>query len=231
MPDGGPSLRRFTAALLAMLAVGVGMAGYLLWKLNEVRAPSFHGTAYDPPGPAADFALTDHDGRPVTLASYRGAPVLLFFGFTNCPDVCPMTLTRLGAAVRALGDDAADVRVLLVTVDPARDTPAALKAYAARFGPFVTGLTGDSATLAKVRADYGAYATVAPVEAVPGAAHEGHGDPHAGHGAAAPAAAATRPVHSGYVYGIDRGGDLRVLFPEAAREEAMRDDLRALLRL
>lgn len=199
-------------------------------------APRFHGTTYTETAPAADFALTDHDGRAVSLRSYRGAPVLLFFGYTHCPDVCPLTLDRLTRALRSAGGAAKDVRILLVTLDPARDTPAALKTYAARFGPAVIGLTGDSAGLARARAGYGAY--VADVPAQPAAAaHQGHGappaaDPHAGH-AAPPAsvAQALKTVHSGVVYGIDRRGNLQVVITEGAPVEQIAADVRTLSRL
>src|SRR5687767_2928031 len=164
-------------------------------------APRFHGTTYTEVLPAAEFALTDHDGRPVSLGSYRGVPVLLFFGYTHCPDVCPLTLDKLTRALRTAGVE--NVRILLVTLDPARDTPAVLKAYASRFGPAVVGLTGDSAGLAKARKGYGAY--TAEVRAQPTL--------HA-HGAHAPqppaeVAAAMKTVHSGAVYGIDRRGNLQ----------------------
>jgi protein SCO1 len=113
--------------------------------------PRFHGTVYTEVAPAAPFELVDHDGTPVTLESYRGAPVLLFFGFTHCPDVCPLTLARLTTAVEQAGRSARAARILLVTVDPERDTPAVLREYAARFGPQVVGLTGDSASLERRR--------------------------------------------------------------------------------
>ncbi|HEY0017656.1 MAG TPA: SCO family protein [Longimicrobium sp.] len=188
-------------------------------------APRFHGTTYTEAAPAADFALTDHDGRAVSLRSYRGAPVLLFFGYTHCPDVCPLTLDRLTRALRSAGDVAKDVRILLVTLDPARDTPAALKTYAARFGPAVIGLTGDSAGLAKARAGYGAYVADVPAQPAAGHAHEGHGAPPAS------TVQALKTVHSGVVYGIDRRGNLQVVITEGAPVEQVADDVRTLARL
>ncbi|HEX6372080.1 MAG TPA: SCO family protein [Longimicrobium sp.] len=188
-------------------------------------APRFHGTTYTEVLPAAEFALTDHDGRPVSLRSYRGAPVLLFFGYTHCPDVCPLTLDKLTRALRTAGGRAEDVRILLVTLDPARDTPAALRAYASRFGPAVVGLTGDSAGLARARQGYGAY--TAEVAAQPAV--------HA-HGTSAPpppadVAAATKTVHSGAVYGIDRRGNLQVVISDGATPQQVVDDVRTLARL
>ncbi|WP_420125518.1 SCO family protein [Longimicrobium sp.] len=186
--------------------------------------PRFHGTTYTEVLPAGDFALTDHEGRPVSLRSYRGAPVLLFFGYTNCPDVCPLTLDKLTRALRTAGRRTEDVRILLVTLDPARDTPAALKAYAARFGPAVTGLTGDSASLAKAAEGYGAYITRAPAQPAVHA-HGAHAAPPAA------VAAAIKTVHPGAVYGIDRNGNLQVVISDGATLEQVVDDVRTLARL
>lgn len=100
-----------------------------------------------------DFALTDHLGQARTLADYRGKVVVVFFGFTQCPDVCPTTLTELAAAKRALGADGARVQGVFVTVDPARDTPEILRAYVAAFDPSFVALRGsDEQTLATAKA-------------------------------------------------------------------------------
>ena len=216
---------RILAAAGVLLIAGAGAA---LWAAQR-RAPAFHGTTYTEVAPAPEFSLTDHDGRPVTLASFRGRPVFLFFGYTHCPDVCPMTLDRVSRAVRAAGRAAEDARVVMITVDPARDTPAVLKAYAARFGPRVVALTGDSAALARARRGYGAYVETLPAAPPPAGAHAGH----AGHASddAVPAAARERVVHSGVVYGIDRRGDLQVVITEGAKEELLRDDVRTLARM
>lgn len=184
-------------------------------------ASAFHGTTYEEVAPAADFALVDHDGRPVTLASFRGHPVLLFFGYTHCPDICPLTLARLQRSVRALGPRGDDVRILLVTNDPARDTPAVLREYLSRFGPNAMGLTGDSAAVARTMAGYGAYSM--PPSATPGPADE---HAHGSH-AAKPALLA----HSAVVYGIDREGRLQVVFSEGAKQEWIDDDVRKLAAL
>src|SRR5687767_11217742 len=112
-------------ALWTCVAVMVALVIAAAFAAAPRPAPRFHGTTYTEVAPAAEFALVDHDGRPVSLQSYRGAPVLLFFGYTHCPDVCPLTLDRLTRALKAVGGGAQDVRILLVTLDPARDTPAA----------------------------------------------------------------------------------------------------------
>jgi protein SCO1/2 len=109
--------------------------------------------AFGPKAAAPDFTLVDGDARPFTLAAQRGHPVVLFFGYTRCPDTCPTTLAHLAQAVR-VPDVPRDVRVAFVTVDPARDTPALLARYARLFDPHFIGLTGTARTLDTV---YSAY--------------------------------------------------------------------------
>src|SRR4028118_1336300 len=113
---------------LLLAALGLGGAGYLLAN----RPPTFHGTTYDEVTPAPPFALVDHTGRRVTLGDYRGRACLLFFGFPHCPDVCPLTLAKLARVTDGLGRRADDVQLLLATVDPARDSPAAPGQHARR---------------------------------------------------------------------------------------------------
>jgi protein SCO1 len=105
--------------------------------------------------PQLQFKLTDADNRPVTADDYRGKIVLLYFGYTNCPDACPTTLTTLSAVMRKLGPaNAAKMRVLFVTVDPARDTAPVLKRYVAFFGPQFVGLRGDDGELTALTKRY-----------------------------------------------------------------------------
>ena len=101
-----------------------------------------------------DFRLTDHHGKNVRLADFRGKAVVLFFGYTQCPDVCPTTLSALRDAMALLGDDANRVQVLFVTVDPARDTPQLLAQYVPAFHPGFLGLYGDEKTIAAVAKDF-----------------------------------------------------------------------------
>lgn len=101
-----------------------------------------------------DFSLTDHHGKNVRLADFRGKAVVLFFGYTQCPDVCPTTLSTLRDAMALLGDDANRVQVLFATVDPARDTPQLLAQYVPAFHPGFLGLYGDEKTIAAVAKDF-----------------------------------------------------------------------------
>jgi protein SCO1/2 len=95
-----------------------------------------------------DFDLLDVDGRPRHLADYRGKVVMLFLGYTNCPDACPTTLAKMAEAVQELGGDGHDVQGLFVTLDPARDTPSVLRQYVRAFNPAFAALWGDTATTA-----------------------------------------------------------------------------------
>jgi protein SCO1/2 len=101
-----------------------------------------------------DFRLIDHTGKPRTLADFRGKVVVMFFGFTHCPDVCPTTLSDMRQVMQKLGPDAARMQVLFVTVDPARDTPELLAKYVPSFNPTFLGLYGDNAATAKVTKDF-----------------------------------------------------------------------------
>jgi protein SCO1/2 len=127
------------------------------------EAPSFKGADVTGASFGRDFALTGHDGKPRTLADFRGKAVVVFFGFTQCPDVCPTTLATVSQALRQLQDLPADLRprVLLVSVDPERDTPEILAPYVRFFDPQFLGATGSlEATAAAAAAFSVPYAKV-----------------------------------------------------------------------
>jgi len=109
-------------------------------------------TAYDPARPAPALRLTDQDGRPFDLASLRGRPVLVYFGYTHCPDICPTTLADIRAALRLVD---VPVGVVFVTVDPARDDAAAMKQYVDYYQSGFMGLTGSEAEIADAAAAWG----------------------------------------------------------------------------
>lgn len=109
--------------------------------------PTFHGVVLEPPGPAPPLALADSTGATFDLAAQRGKVVLVFFGYTHCPDVCPTTLADWRKAKALLGADARDVRWIFVGVDAERDTPLATHRYAARIDPAFTGLGGTPAAV------------------------------------------------------------------------------------
>ncbi len=148
MPAWFLILRRLAAgALLALVASS--LAG-----CPQSAAPSFRATDVTGAEFGRAFQLTDHRGRPASLEDFRGKAVVVFFGFTHCPDVCPTTLSELAGALRMLGDDAARVQVVLITVDPARDTPEVLAGYVTAFNPSFLGLTGTPAQIAAVAKEF-----------------------------------------------------------------------------
>jgi protein SCO1/2 len=154
-----------------------------------------------------EFHLTNQDGQAVDAASYRGKTVLLYFGYTHCPDVCPTTLGTLALALHRLGPDADKVRVLFVTVDPARDTVPVLKQYVNAFGPQFVGLRGSDAELQELSRRYRiAYALEKP---------DRHGD--------------YTVVHSNAVFIFDARGNARLLGDSGDKAEAVARDLKRLI--
>jgi protein SCO1 len=125
------------AAAAAALTLGGCSSRQIPYRLRNI-------TGLMPP---LQFQLTDDTGRPVTAQSYRGDVVLLYFGYTHCPDVCPTTLARLSKALRGLGNEASKVRVLFVSVDPQRDSTSVMKRYVGYFGPQFVGLRGPDSVL------------------------------------------------------------------------------------
>ena len=116
--------------------------------------PQFVNTDISEAGYARDFALTDHNGKPRTMADFRGKAVVIFFGYTQCPDVCPTTMTGMAEAMKLLGGDAAKVQVLFVTVDPERDTQQLLAQYVPVFNPSFLGLYADAQTIARTAQEF-----------------------------------------------------------------------------
>ncbi len=118
----------------------------------------FTGTPYDPILPAPELEGTNWDGQPFAISDLRGKVVLLFFGYTFCPDVCPLTLAEMKAVVAELGEDAKDVAVVFVSTDPERDTPERLAPYMQAFDPSFYGVNVPLEALDAVKKDYGVYA-------------------------------------------------------------------------
>ena len=132
---------------LAVLAAAVVLAGWLPGTSDPVQAVAIGGP----------FTLTDGAGKTVTDRSFRGKYMLVYFGYTFCPDVCPTTLTQVADAVDKLGARADQVQPLFITVDPARDTALVVGQYAAAFGPRLDGLTGTAEQVAAVAKEYRVY--------------------------------------------------------------------------
>ena len=140
-------------------------AALAITACDRLSTPTFNAVDITGAEIGGDFALTDHNSRKVSLADFRGKAVVLFFGFTQCPDVCPTTLSDMAKVMKLLGPDAARVQVLFVTVDPERDTPELLKAYVPQFNPAFLGLYGDAEATAKVAKDFRIYVQKRPTGA------------------------------------------------------------------
>jgi protein SCO1 len=189
--------RRFLAALASLALAGCG-AGGPKFEASDVTGSSF----------GRDFELEDPDGRKRTLADFRGKAVVVFFGFTQCPDVCPTTLAALAEAMKALGPDADRVQVLFVTIDPDRDTPALLKQYVPAFDPRFLGLRGDAAATARTAKEFKII-----YQKVPG-----------------PTPGSYTMDHSAGSYVFDPQGRLRLFVSNGQGADVYVHDLRELLR-
>ncbi|MGB8363468.1 MAG: SCO family protein [Rhizomicrobium sp.] len=158
--------------------------------------------------PALEFSMVRaNDGAAVTAADYRGRVTVLYFGYTNCPDVCPTTLANLATVLQALGAQAKNVRVLFVTVDPDRDSLAALKTYVAAFAPQIDGLRGTADAVATLARRYRVTYLVTP--ASPGHPYE--------------------VMHSASTFFFDREGNARYVATSVADAPAIEADIRGLL--
>lgn len=191
--------------LASLLLIGAVAVGVFL----SSKPDSFRGTAYNEPYPAApEVELTRADGSNFQLREMRGKVVVLFFGYTSCPDVCPTTLAGLKQALEKLGDQADQIQVVFVTVDPQRDTPQRMQEYVDHFNPAFIGLSGSEAELAKAWNDYGIFR-----ETVEGTSAAGY-----------------FVNHTARVTFIDRQGNLRVSSPSDMPVDDIVHDLKLLLR-
>ena len=176
---------------------------------GQEKEASLRGTVYDPPIPAPDFTLTSGDGQVFRLSEQRGRIVLLFFGYTSCPDVCPTTLAELKQVFQKLSSDEQErIRVFFITVDPQRDSPERVQQYASRFHPACIGLSGSEEVLTPVWQAYGVYREVLPAESASG----------------------YLVAHSAWIYLVDPEGNLRLTFPFGTPSEDILFDLKILLK-
>jgi protein SCO1/2 len=171
-----------------------------------VNASAMKAGQFDPPRLAPDFSLRGSDGHELKMSRYRGKVVLLAFGFTSCTEVCPVTLATLAQARHTLGPAAANVQVVYITVDPARDNPERMNKYLRGFDPSFIGGSGTEQQLAAVRKDYGISSERKPL-----------GDSYT-------------YVHSSFTYLIDRSGRIRALMPYGHSPADFANDVTILLR-
>lgn len=185
--------------------LGAVLAGFLLTRFFPY---TFHGVILQAPEQAPEFSLTDYTGTPTTLKRFDGKIVILYFGYTNCPDVCPASLGVLSQALKLLGKKADKVQVLFITVDPARDTAERLVTYLTHFNPNFIGLTGSLEEIAQVAALYGVYFEAQPSES------EG----------------IYWMDHTASTMVIDEEGRLKLVWPFGVTAEDVASDLRMLLK-
>lgn len=152
--------KRLRLLFLALIAIAATTATLGIVLLTQTQTAPARQAAATTGGP---FALVDQNGKQVTQADYSGRYMLIFFGFTNCPDVCPLTLQRISDALAEAPEVASRIVPILISVDPERDTPEKLKDYVAFFGPSFQGLTGTPEQIGALLKSYGVYAKKVPL--------------------------------------------------------------------
>lgn len=192
-----------SVVLIAAIAVGAWLAFF-----HSADAYEFKGGFFEPPNPAAPLNLVDQNNQPFSLADHKGKVILLYFGYTYCPDFCPATLNDFAKVKDELGDKAKQVNVVFVTVDPDRDTPARLKQYLEFYDPAFIGLSGTQDQLTPIERAYGVSAT--KDEATPGSAYYS-------------------VSHSTSLYAIDQNGNLRLTWAYGTSPDDITSDVKHLL--
>ena len=150
---------------IGVIVVAIGVVAFGLWTLLAEEPHEWNGMAYEPPRELAGVTLTNTAGEPVALADLEGRATLLYFGYTFCPDFCPMTLTDFQRVKQQLGEEAEDVAFVMITVDPERDTPERMREYLEFFDPEFIGLTGSEEQITEATREFGI--TALPGEATP----------------------------------------------------------------
>ena len=189
--------KKFLYIAMGLLVVIVIAA--IVYATLDSRNPSFHGSLISPPKPAANFTLTNQNQETTRLSDFLGKYILLFFGFTNCPDECPLTMGYLKQMYDKLGNQAEDVQVILITTDPDMDTPQVVGDFLNHFDPSFIGLTGKIDDLQSVWKNYG----VSVMD---------NGE-----------------THSSFLYLIDPQGNLIATYPLLDTAEGITSDLQNLL--
>ncbi|SCX73961.1 SCO family protein [Variovorax sp. EL159] len=190
----------------ALLLAGGNLAALLLVGCDKALPTSFNGVDITGANYAQDFRLTDPDGRERTLADYKGKAVMIFFGFTQCPDVCPTALVRAAEIRRLLGTDGERLQVIFVTVDPERDSPVVLKAYTQAFDPSFIGLYGDLQKTSETAKDFKVFYKKVPT------------------------GSSYTMDHSAFSYVFDPKGKIRLVLRHEQSAEECAQDLRQILK-
>lgn len=203
--------RKATKAQRAIpwIAAGVALAAGAMLAFAALRPHEVKFDAVDVTGAdwGRDFRLIGHDGKPRSLADFRGKVVALYFGYTGCPDMCPTEMAKLAEAVKLLGTVGNDVQGLFITVDPKRDTPAVLAEYVPSFNPRFIGLYGDEEAIARTAKEFKIFYQAQPPNEAGGYTVD----------------------HSGYILVFDRQGRMRLFIRPEATPESVAHDMRLLL--
>ncbi len=197
----GLSVKRVLASVLVLLLAAL-LAGCERETPPALQLTDITGAEF-----GRAIRLTDHNGRARTLADFRGKVVMVFFGFTHCPDVCPTTLAEMAQVMRELGPDAEKVQVLFITVDPERDTPEVLRQYVPSFHASFLGLHGDADAIARTAKGFKVFYQK---QALPGGGYS--------------------VDHSAGTYIYDREGRLRLYASYGRGAAALLHDIRILLK-
>jgi protein SCO1/2 len=194
----------------SLLGIGVvfGLAMVLAGWFFFDQSYTYQGVLIDPPATAFDFELTDQYGEPFQLSDQRGNVVLIFFGYTNCPDVCPVTLSEFKRIKEQLGDQAERVRFVYITVDPERDSQERVQAYLNNFDPNFIGLVGERESLEPIWEAYGVYAKRQDVGSAAGYLID----------------------HTARTYLIDAQGNWRLNYPFGIETAKITEDIQHLLK-
>ncbi len=196
----------FSAAFAAAFAPNL----IARWRVGDGQAnENINGVPTDPPKVMLNFTLTNQNGGSTSLSDFKGKPTFVFFGYTYCPDICPVTMSDFKKVRQQLGADAANVNFVMISVDGERDTPVVLKRYVEAFDPSFVGLTGDEAAVTPVAADYGAYFTKTKVQGTQASYLVGH---------------------TSYVYLLDGQGRWRITYPFGSPTDGMLRDARLMLK-
>lgn len=203
-----PKSRSISRLIFGSILGLVVLAGLVVLLGMVFKPYTFHGMVLQSPERATNFTLTSHMGQPVSLSDFKGQLVMLYFGYTTCPDVCPTTLAELKQARQALGKRSDEVQVLMVTVDPERDTVPVLADYMTHFDPSFIGLTGTPEEIAEIATYYGIFYERKESESALGYLVD----------------------HTATVMVVDRDGYLRMIYPYGTQAEDITADLDYMLR-
>ncbi len=210
LADVSPSNRRLRLAAFVggVLLIAIGALAVALTQGPAAGPRALNGVSTVPARQMPELSLTRANETTFSSEQTRGTLSLFFFGYTSCPDVCPLTLANVSQIRRGLADRASDVETYFVTVDPARDTPERMRAYLSSFPPGIVGLTGDDAELARARDGFGAIAQRRP---------------------AADGGDAYTFDHTAGLFLVDADGQIRLVYPYGTSPDDVVADLKQLL--